>query len=476
MIKKISVALAVLIGVGVIWRLLWSEAAFLPGWVTWENGNLYGQSGTYQICLSRRAVKVLGEGGVIWTSPEGVKVQKVLSCDVDNDREEELVLLCWKRGRYGRLRPFWVEEDEKAWSQHLFVYEYGGGEIHPKWMSSYIGLDVADVAADDREAPFCRLLLTDPEGNLSCWRWDTWGFTREETDVSFVVFGDNLLHEPIYQYALRQDAEFGFLFENFREAIFDSDVAVINQETPLTDDPALYGGYPRFGTPAQAGQAVADAGFDVVTCATNHMLDRGADGADFTKEFFRARNVVCVGIQSKEETEYRPYELIVKKGIRFALLNYTYGTNGIRIPKEYPYMVHLLADGERVRGDIAEAKKAADFVMVFAHWGTEDSPQTDEFQREWTEVFLESGVDVVVGTHPHVLQPYEVLRDENGHEMLVYYSIGNYISAQAEKACVRGGMAEFTVSRTADGFRVTEYGLEPLVIEYGDGRYTVRPR
>lgn len=86
---------------------------------------------------------------------------------------------------------------------------------------------------------------------------------------------------------------------------------------------------------------------------------------------------------------------------------------------------------------------------------------------------MDSGVDVTVGTHPHALQPYEMLEGSDGHRMLVYYSIGNYISAQSEKSCVKGGMADFTVSLTTDGYRITEYGLRPLVITWEEGRKCV---
>lgn len=245
----------------------------------------FDSTGSYEIWLTGRAVAVSYGGAPVWSSPEGVKVQAALSCDIDNDGAEELILLCWRIGRYGSSKPFWVERDERKWSQHIFVYEYVNGEIKPKWMSSDIGQDVAAMAAGGRSVPFYRLFLTGTDGTVSRWRWDDWGFSKEETEVSFAVFGDNLLHEPIYRYALNHGGDFGFLYENIKDIIAGSDVAVINQETPLVDNPAQYGGYPRFGTPAQAGQALTDAGFDVVTCATNHMLDRGAEGAYFTREF-----------------------------------------------------------------------------------------------------------------------------------------------------------------------------------------------
>ncbi len=449
------------------------KTPLLPRWVEWKSGTFAGCGGEYEGLLERKTVRVLREDAVIWTSPEGVKVQEVLSCDIDNDSRDELLLLCWKKGRYGQHRPFWVEEDEKGWSQHIFVYEYDREEVRPKWMSSYIGQDVTEMCAVSGRDGVIRLWLTDPEGTISSWVWTSWGFTREETEVSFVVFGDNLIHEPIYRYGLRQEESFGFLFENLREVIARSDVAVIGQETPLTDDPALYGGYPRFGTPVQVGQAIVDAGFDVVTCATNHALDRGVKGVDFTGAFFRDRGILCLGIQSSEEKEYLPFERMERNGIRIAMLNYTYGTNGIKAPEESPHIVNLLEE-EKVRKDIEQARAQSDFVIVFVHWGTENAEQADEYQREWAGLFLESGVDVVVGAHPHALQPYEVLRDEQGHEMLVYYSIGNYVSAQGEESCVKGGMAAFTASLTDRGVQVTEYGLYPLVItREGGGKFSV---
>lgn len=128
------------------------------------------------------------------------------------------------------------------------------------------------------------------------------------------------------------------------------------------------------------------------------------------------------------------------------MLNYTYGTNGMRIPEENPYMVHLLADEDQI----------------------------DDFQEKWTQIFLECKADVVIGTHPHMLQPYEVLEGDGGHRMLVYYSIGNYISAQTEKACTKGGAASFTVSLKPSGYEVTEYDLIPLTIRWeGEGKYKV---
>lgn len=447
---------------------LWSQGCFLPRWIIWENKKICDESGEYEIVLQNKTVTVLYEEAEAWTSPEGVRVQDVLSCDIDGDKADELVLLCWKIGRYGRHKPFWVEKDEQSWSQHIFVYEYAQKQVQPKWMSSYIGQEVFKISVNRENPPLNRLLLTDSEGNVSSWIWDFWGFTKEDTEVSFVVFGDNLIHEPIYRYGLQKEKSFDFLYENIKDVISESDIAVINQETPFVEDPAMYHDFPRFGTPVSVGEAIVNAGFDVVTCATNHALDRGAYGIGVTRDYFASQGVLCLGTQKEEDTVYKPYEILVKKGIRFALLNYSYGTNGIPLPEENPNMVHLLDDEDKIREDIERARSEADFVIVFVHWGTENSEQPDAEQQKWAQVFLDSKADVVVGTHPHALQPCEIMVGEDGHEMLVYYSLGNYISAQSEKTCVKGGMASFTVGLTEEGYRIIEYDMQPLQITWNE--------
>lgn len=465
---------AVIVVIAAILYGLWTRGFFLPRWIRWESSICFDQTTQYEIQLVGKKVEIRCNDMVIWTSQKGVKVQKVLSCDIDNDQMDELILLCWKVGRYGSHKPFWVEEDERKWSQHIFVYEYDNETIRPKWMSSYIGQDVTDMAVGSAPDSLNRLFLTDQNGEISCFIWDSWGFTKEERTVSFAVFGDNIIHEPIYRYGLYKDKSFDFLFENMKDVIEESDIAIINQETPLVDKPSMYSDYPRFGTPVEVGEAIVNAGFDVVTCATNHALDKGIGGIEFTRNFFEDNHIMCLGIQSEGEADYLPYQNLTKNGIRFAMFNYSYGTNGIRIPDENPHMVHLLDEEEKIRDDIKEARSEADFIIVFAHWGTENSTQIDDFQRKWAKVFLEENVDVVIGTHPHVVQPYEILTGENGHKMLIYYSLGNYISAQPEKSCVKGGMASFDVVLTQSGYEVTDFSLQPLSITWREGgSYTV---
>lgn len=165
-------AVSAVIFLSVVWA---RHDSGIPSWVIWEDSVIRDSTGKYVIELSDRSVSVKcdvniqndtnvksnmsvqDDINVIWTSPSEVKVQRVLSCDIDNDKTDELVLLCWKRGRYGEHKPFWIEKDEDMWSQHLFVYEYNSDQISPKWMSSYMGQDVADITSNGKEAPHARL-------------------------------------------------------------------------------------------------------------------------------------------------------------------------------------------------------------------------------------------------------------------------------------------------------------------------------
>ena len=294
-------------------------------------------------------------------------------------------------------------------------------------------------------------------------------------EIRIVFAGDAMQHSAQIEAAKTSDGKYDYseCFESVTPLIESADYAVVNLETPLAGAP--YTGYPCFSAPDAYLDALAYAGFDMMLTANNHTLDKRSKGAVRTLDQLDGRFLDHLGTY-RDKHERDSVLPMVKNigGFKIGFLNYTYGTNGIRLPESNPYMVHLLEDEVEIREDIREAKAVADCVIVFAHWGTEDAQEPDDFQRKWAEIFLDCGVDVVVGTHPHVLQPVEVLEGADGHEMLIFYSIGNYISAQSEKSCVKGGMASFTISFTSEGYRVSEYALEPLTITWQEGgKYSV---
>lgn len=461
----------ILIGVAAV---LLHHGYLLPTWVTWERKQIVCDEtdAPEKIILRNRTVSVLQDGETIWQSDAGINVQSVLWEDIDHDDAPELMLLCWKRGRYGDSRPFWVTEDEKTWSQHIYLYDWTDGEIRPIWMASDLGREVETWTFHHRS----RLLLTDRDGETTAWDWVTWGLSEvQPATLTFAAVGDNLIHRPIYDYAFRHlDGSFDHLFAGIQEELNRYDVTSINQETIYVEDRSDYSDFPRFGTPIEVGETVVKAGFSIVSCATNHALDKGTEAIDRTADFYEQAGVICAGIQHSDDEAYRPYEVFERSGIRCAVFSYTESTNSLPVPVETPHVLHTLDDESQVRQDLEAGREDADFCIVYVHWGEEYQEQPNDTQRYWAQVFADCGVDVVIGTHPHVLQPVEWIAGADGNETLVYYSLGNFISAQTEPACTIGGLAYYTVVKENGMCRIADHGLKKLITENENGLYTTK--
>ena len=296
----------------------------------------------------------------------------------------------------------------------------------------------------------------------------------QDTKVTLVAVGDNLIHNTLVAAGEQEDGtlDYSSFYENINPYIKAADIAVINQETMLGGSDFEYSGYPMFNTPWEVGEAAINAGFDVFTCATNHSMDVGSAGIEKELEFFSNHpEVTHIGTNASEE-EYNSITYLEKNDLTFALLNYTYGTNGISIPEDKPYIINKLSK-DKVKKDITEARKNADVVIVFPHWGTENSHSVNDQQKEYVKLFSELGVDIVIGTHPHVLQEVEWVENaDTGKKMLVYYSIGNFISHQVNLPQMCGGMAEITIERKGDEIEITNAKLAPVIDYYkrsGDG-------
>lgn len=289
-----------------------------------------------------------------------------------------------------------------------------------------------------------------------------------DTKATIVAVGDNLIHNTLISAGEQDDGTYDYnsFYENIKPYIEPADVAIINQETMLGGDIKEYSGYPMFNTPWEVGEAAINAGFDVFTCATNHSMDVGSAGIKKECEFFAKHpEVIHTGTYTSEE-EYNTIAYKTINGIKFAFLNYTYGTNGISIPSDKKYLIKMLTE-ENVTKDIKKARKNADVVVVLPHWGTENSHDVNDQQKEYCKLFSKLGVDIVIGTHPHVLQPVEwITNEETGKKMLVYYSIGNFISHQVNLNQMCGGMAEITVERKNGQIEITNAKLAPVIDFY----------
>lgn len=290
----------------------------------------------------------------------------------------------------------------------------------------------------------------------------------QNAKVNIVAVGDNMIHNTVIASGEQEDGSYNYddIYANIGKYIKNADMAIINQESTLGGSDWEYTGYPIFNAPWELGEAAINAGFDVFTCANNHAMDLGATGIDKETEFFAKHpEITHTGTYTNEE-EYNAITYREVNGIKFALLNYSYGTNGIAIPEDKPYLVKMLTE-ENIRKDIPIAKENADVVIVLPHWGTANSHDVNDQQRKYCQIFAELGVDIVIGTHPHVLQSVEwYTNEETGKKMLVYYSLGNFVSHHINLNQMCGGMAEITVERSNGEIKISSAKLAPVVDYY----------
>ncbi len=293
--------------------------------------------------------------------------------------------------------------------------------------------------------------------------------------VSILMAGDVLLHDKVADSGKMDDGTYNYdhMFANVKDEIERANIAIVNQEVILGGRDLGLSGFPSFNGAFEVGDAIVSSGFDVVLHATNHALDKGKNGLLSCISFWEETypQIEYLGIaDTKEKSE--KICIMESEGIKFAILNYTYGTNGIPLPSDKPYCVNLL-NKNRIIKDVEAAKQLADFVIVCPHWGTEYILTADDNQKYWTNIFFEAGVDLVIGTHPHVVEPVEVIENDE-HSMLVYYSIGNFINSTAETGKgianrMLGVLADITVSKTNDGAEITNYGIIPVVAHVKSG-------
>ncbi|MBW6492035.1 MAG: CapA family protein [Lentimicrobium sp.] len=249
-------------------------------------------------------------------------------------------------------------------------------------------------------------------------------------------------------------------FSFVKPVVSNFDFAIANLECTLAGEP--YTGYPQFSAPDELAIALCDAGFDILATANNHSCDRGNSGLVRTLDVLDNLNIKRTGTFRDSADYARHHPLILSKNnITFALLNYTYGTNGIPF---YPPAVVNLIDTTQIINDLFSSRKPdIDFVLVFFHWGNEYQPTPSEEQISLANLCRKYGADVVIGSHPHVLQrmEYEKSSDSLPKGHLVVYSLGNYVSNQRDRYRDGGAMISFTLSKTWNSKKVInpEYQL-----------------
>lgn len=290
--------------------------------------------------------------------------------------------------------------------------------------------------------------------------------SSESTSLTLLAVGDNLVESREYEAAENGEGyDFSSVFADTKEDIQAADIAVINQETPLVSgEPSTYPD--PFGTPRQGmTEAINEAGFDVVLNASNHAFDRGVEPLKESLAYWKETypHITQLGAHLNQE-DADTIAVAEENGIKVAMLNYVYGLNDSQedLMADEPYLIDFL-DKDRVKSDISRAREISDFVVVFAHMGKSNVFYPSKKAQEWAKLFADAGADLMIGAHPHVVQPVEWVKGKKGHKMLAYYSLGNFVSHQLQHYRIFGAMAKVQIVKDAEGTHVGEYSMIPLV-------------
>lgn len=275
--------------------------------------------------------------------------------------------------------------------------------------------------------------------------------------IHMSAFGDTMCHltniKNAYD-ASKKDYDFSNVFKNVRNYLEDADITIGNLETTFAGSSRGYTGYPTFNAPEVLGQNLKDMGVDVLTTANNHCMDKGNSGLVSTLDYLDKYEISHTGTARSEEEQD---SILIKdvNGIKIAFLSYTYGTNGITIPSDKPYSVNLI-DKELIKKHIASAKEQnVDVICVSMHWGLEYKLKPNSTQTELADFLFENGVDIILGSHPHVLEPMEkrtiTLEDGTTKDGFVIYSLGNFVSGQIYANTKSTVILDIQITKNSDG-------------------------
>ena len=261
----------------------------------------------------------------------------------------------------------------------------------------------------------------------------------KDISITMNVIGDIMCHNSQYSDAYNSSTgtyDFSYVFENIKKYIEPADIAIGNLETTFAGKKVGYSNYPRFNTPEQLSTNLKDLGIDVLSTANNHSLDTNYSGLVSTIDYLDKAKISHTGTYSSIDNQNN---ILIKdvNGIKIAFLAFTYGTNGIPIPKDKSYCINLI-DKDLILKQISLAKEmSTDLICVNMHWGIEYQTKQNENQKDLADFLFKNGVNIILGSHPHVLQPMEkktiTLEDGTSKDCFVIYSLGNFISGQTMK-------------------------------------------
>lgn len=291
--------------------------------------------------------------------------------------------------------------------------------------------------------------------------------------ITILGAGDDLIHDTIYKQAKQRTGGKGYdftpVYSRVAPIIQKADVAVINQETPLAGKVLPLSGYPRFNSPTEVGDALVNAGFDVINHANNHILDMGEKGVKATLDYWATKPVAVVGAY-RSDADLQDIRIVDAKGIKTAHIGITEMTNGFYLPKGSSYRLIYADNTALIEQLIKKAKSMADVVVVSVHWGTENSYTLTDKQKTLAQNMVDWGADIIFGNHPHVVQKLELLTRPDGTKCPVIFALGNFVSAQLSGDNMISGFLTVTETKNFETGKTTYAGMKftPLVTQYGE--------
>lgn len=283
----------------------------------------------------------------------------------------------------------------------------------------------------------------------------------KDITISLAVVGDIMCHDTNYKDAYNSTTktyDFSHVFANVADELSKADLTIGNLETTFAGSDRGYSGYPTFNTPDELAQNLKAIGFDVLSTSNNHSLDKGYSGLTRTIEILDQNEISHMGTYSSQESSE---EILVKdvNGIKIAFLAYTYGTNGIPVPSGKEYCVNLI-DKDKIKADLEKAKKLdVDLISVNMHWGNEYRLKSTTEQEQLADFLFENGADLILGSHPHVLEPMErrtiTLEDGTTKDGFLIYSLGNFISGQTKQYTNHSIILNIKITKHGDTGEIT---------------------
>ena len=280
--------------------------------------------------------------------------------------------------------------------------------------------------------------------------------TAEPITFTLTSLGDTLCHNTQYWDAYNSktdEYDFSYVYEDIKNYTLSSDITIGSLETTFAGKEKGYSNYPTFNTPDSLATALKDIGVDVVSLAGNHALDYGYTGLCRTIDVFNNIGLSHLGTYKTAEDQEK---ILIKdvKGVKIAFINYTYGTNGIPVPSGKEFCVNLI-DKDFIKKQINQAKEQnVDMIVACMHWGTEYRTTANSEQKDLANFLFENGVDVILGNHPHVLEPMEkktiTLQDGTTKDVFVVYALGNFTADQRDEITRDSAILNLTITKNSD--------------------------